>query len=98
MNKSGNGHCKFVLFTGELEYIGKQQRPQSATSKAVERKVFSLHVGISETGESGEEDGDSEDDDPLDNYLTYEDDDFDVSLMIKLKLIFHCDINSFSSV
>ncbi|PIK52791.1 putative coiled-coil domain-containing protein [Apostichopus japonicus] len=75
----------------ELEYI-KQQRPQSATSKAVERKVFSLHVGISEAGESGEEDENSkdEDGDPLDNYLTYEDDDFDEYLQlgpVELKLL-----------
>lgn len=69
--------------TGELEYV-KPKRPQSATSKAVEKKVFSLHVGIPEAEESSGGDESSSDDDendPLNNYLTYEDEDFDVSQM-----------------
>lgn len=69
----------------ELDY--KPRRPQSATSKAVEDKVFSLNVAIQE---EDEESWDESDDDPLDNYLSYEDEDFEQYLQlgpVELKLL-----------
>ena len=56
---------------------GKAQRPKSATQRAVEAKVFSLAV----EEEEAEEDlgGGWADGNQLDNYLDYEDENFDVS-------------------